>query len=192
VLARHWTEAGETESAIAQWSRAGNVAEARNAFREALEDYQQPLGLLNLLPQSSERDLRELELRQSVVMMFSVARGYGAHDMIEATEYAAALAEKSGNLAQLANWISARSFTAFASGDLRVASALADQALELAVRESSDIWPALKSTSPRRASFSTRSASDNSPGSAYWPLVTGALARGSWGAPKLPASEMLR
>jgi predicted ATPase len=69
VLARHWEQAGETEPAIAGWSRAGNLAEARNAFREALEDYQQALGLLKLLPRSRERDLRELELRQSVVMM---------------------------------------------------------------------------------------------------------------------------
>ena len=65
VLARHWTEAGETEPAIAEWSRAGKAAEARNAFREALESYQQALALLNLLPESPERDSRELKLRQS-------------------------------------------------------------------------------------------------------------------------------
>ena len=47
VLARHWTEAGETEPAIAEWSRAGEAAQARNAFREALESYQQALALLN-------------------------------------------------------------------------------------------------------------------------------------------------
>ena len=47
VLARHWTEAGETEPAIAEWSRAGKAAEARNAFSEALESYQQALALLN-------------------------------------------------------------------------------------------------------------------------------------------------
>jgi predicted ATPase len=49
-LARHWTEAAETESAIAEWSRAGEIALARNAFNEALESYRQALALLNLLP----------------------------------------------------------------------------------------------------------------------------------------------
>ena len=34
VLARHWTQAGETEQAIAEWSRAGKAAEARNAFSD--------------------------------------------------------------------------------------------------------------------------------------------------------------
>ena len=67
VLARHWTQAGETEPAIAEWSKAGEAAEARNAFSEALESYQQALALLNLLPESPDRDRRELELGQLVV-----------------------------------------------------------------------------------------------------------------------------
>jgi len=75
VLARHWTEAGEAEPAIAEWSRAGKAAEARNAFREALESYQQAVALLNALPESPERDLRELELRQSIVLMLMVTKG---------------------------------------------------------------------------------------------------------------------
>src|SRR5712671_6150623 len=40
MLARHWTEAGEIEFAIAEWTKAGKAAQARNAFREALESYQ--------------------------------------------------------------------------------------------------------------------------------------------------------
>ena len=36
VLARHWTEARETEQATAAWSSAGKSAESRNAFKEAL------------------------------------------------------------------------------------------------------------------------------------------------------------
>jgi class 3 adenylate cyclase len=78
VLARHWTEAGEIEPAIAEWIRAAKAAEVRNAFKEALEDYQQALGMLNLLPGSHERDLRELELRQSAAQMLYVTRGYFA------------------------------------------------------------------------------------------------------------------
>ena len=63
LLARHWTQAGETEAAIAGWSKAGETAEARHAFSEALESYQQALALLNLLPESPNRDRRELETR---------------------------------------------------------------------------------------------------------------------------------
>ena len=86
VLARHWTEAGETESAIAEWSRAGKSAQARNAFKEAQESYQQALVLLDWVPESPERDLRELELRQSVVSMLQITRGWAASETVEAAD----------------------------------------------------------------------------------------------------------
>jgi predicted ATPase len=69
VLARHWTETGETEPAITEWSKAGKAAEARNAFKEATVNYQQALALLNLLPESPARELRELELTHSTKSM---------------------------------------------------------------------------------------------------------------------------
>ena len=135
VLARHWTEAGEVEPAISEWSKAGSAAEARSAFAEALKNYQQALEILNLLARSPERDLRELQLRQSIVSMLQVTRGWAASETVEAAERTATLAEKSGNLAQFGNSVAARSFTAWISGDLPMAGALADQALELALRE---------------------------------------------------------
>ena len=138
VLAHHWAEAGETEPAISEWSKAGKVAEARNAFSEALESYQQALALLNLLPESSERDLRELELRQSVDQTLYVTKGYAAPETTAATERAAALAEKSGNLGQLVNSATSRSLNALVSGALSAAgSDLLDQSLEFALRQGS-------------------------------------------------------
>src|SRR6266851_5527250 len=137
VLARHWTQAGETELAIAEWLRAGKAAEARNAFKEALESYQQALRLLSLLPESPERDRRELELMQTVVQMLYVTRGYGAPETNEAAERAAALAEKSGNLTQLVDWLIRRGITANMSGDLLAAGGALDHALELALRDGS-------------------------------------------------------
>jgi class 3 adenylate cyclase/tetratricopeptide (TPR) repeat protein len=135
VLAHHWTEAGEIETAIAQWSRAGAVAHGRNAFKEALENYRRALALLNLLPESTERDHRELEFMQPVVSMLYVTSGWAAAETNEASLRTAALAERSGNLKQFANWIGARAFTALISGDLLTSLALADKALELCLRE---------------------------------------------------------
>jgi tetratricopeptide (TPR) repeat protein len=135
VLARHWTEAGETDSAIAEWSRAGKAAQAGNAFSEAQESYQQAIALLNLLPESPERDLRELELRRSIVSMLQMTKGWAAPETVDAAERIAALAEKSGNLTHLGNALGAQGFTALVSGDLSTAGALADQALGLVLRE---------------------------------------------------------
>jgi class 3 adenylate cyclase/tetratricopeptide (TPR) repeat protein len=135
VIARHWTEAGETEPAIVEWSRAGETAEARNAFIEAQESVQQALTLLILLPESRERDLRELKLRQSLVSMLHMTQGWAAPKAAEAAERIGLLAEKSGDLRRLVESLSLRCFQALIAGDLSTAAALADQALELARRE---------------------------------------------------------
>src|SRR6516225_2739220 len=129
VVARHWTEAGETEPAIAEWSRAGEAARARHACGEALESYRQALTLLNFLPESPERDRRELQLRQLVVWMFYVTRGYSAPETTAAIERVGVLAEKSGNLTQLVFSALSRVLIPLFSGDLPAAGILADQAL---------------------------------------------------------------
>jgi tetratricopeptide (TPR) repeat protein len=115
------------------------AAQARNAFSEALESYQQALELINLLPESPERDLRELDLRQSAISMLHATRGYGAPETLDAVEHAKALAAKSGNLTQFVGLIVSRGITAFSSGDLPAAGALADQALEIALREHNSV-----------------------------------------------------
>jgi class 3 adenylate cyclase/tetratricopeptide (TPR) repeat protein len=135
ILARHLTEAGETEAALAQWVRAGKAAEARSAFKEALDIYEQSLRVVSLLTPSPERDSRELTLRQSVVALLNVTKGYAAPETIAAVENTVALAEKTGNTAEVVNLLMSRGSALLVAGDLAGASAIADQALNLAVRE---------------------------------------------------------
>jgi tetratricopeptide (TPR) repeat protein len=136
VLARHWTEAGEIERAIAEWSRAGKAAEPRGAFAEALEGYHQALVQLDLLPESPGRDHRELELLQSVVWTLYVTKSHGSPETIAATERAAVLAERGGNLSQLVISLFSRGLASLIAGDLLTGLALEDQALILALRDS--------------------------------------------------------
>jgi hypothetical protein len=67
--------------------------------------------------------------------MLFITKGYSATETSDATERAAALAEKSGDLRQLVNLVIARGVNSTISGDVCAASALADRALELALRE---------------------------------------------------------
>jgi tetratricopeptide (TPR) repeat protein len=140
VLARHWTEADEIEPAITQWTKAGEAAQARNAFQEALESYGKAVTLINQLPESAGRDLRELRLRQSMVGMLSITKGYAAPETIDAVEGAAPLAEKSSSLAELISWVGSRAVIAGISGEWPAAITLADEALALALREGSPEW----------------------------------------------------
>jgi class 3 adenylate cyclase/tetratricopeptide (TPR) repeat protein len=135
VLAHHWSEAGELDPAIAEWSRAAKLAESRSAFIEAQESLQQVLTLLHLLPESRERDLRELELRQSLVSILHMTRGWAAPEAAEAAVRIGLLAERTGDLRQLIESMSLRCFQALIAGDLSTAAALADETLELARQE---------------------------------------------------------
>src|SRR5262249_57021254 len=120
---------------MAEWSKAGEIAQSRNAFKEAQESYQRAVSLITQLPESPERSLRELGLRESVVLMLNLTRGIAAAETIEAIERTAVLAEQSGNLKRLVDSMVRRGFATYFSGDLPAASAIADQALDLGVRD---------------------------------------------------------
>jgi tetratricopeptide (TPR) repeat protein len=137
VLARHWTEAGEAEPAIFAWRKAAAAADARHAFKEAEEGYRQARAMVKTLPESEERDARELELSSVLVQVLQVTRGYTAPETVEEVAHTRAQAKKSGDLAQLVmqgfgTWAAANT-----SADFPRAAALADQILDLAQREGS-------------------------------------------------------
>jgi hypothetical protein len=133
VVARHWTEAGETAQAITEWTRAGKAAESHHAFKEAQQSYEQALALLNLIPESAERDLQELNLRQSIIWMLRVTIGISSSEIVDACARAAALAKKSGNYSRLISLMYATGAAAYSAGDYETAATVADQMLELAV-----------------------------------------------------------
>jgi DNA-binding winged helix-turn-helix (wHTH) protein/tetratricopeptide (TPR) repeat protein len=134
-LAHHYRHANSPNKAIEYLALAGKAAAASNAFNEAEQSYRQAAALINLLPESAERDALELKLSRSIYAMLQMTRGYSAAETIDAAERAAALAEKSGSLTQLVNWIISKATIAIDSGDLAAGVVLADQALELALRD---------------------------------------------------------
>jgi tetratricopeptide (TPR) repeat protein len=137
VVARHRTEAGEAAEAITAWTRAGKAAESHHAFKEAQQSYEQALALLSLLPESAERDLCELDLTQSTITMLRMTSGITSPQSVDARARAIALAKKTGNLSQVVGLMNTSGYAVHHTGDYETAVTLADQALELALREGS-------------------------------------------------------
>jgi tetratricopeptide (TPR) repeat protein len=133
VLARHWTEAGETELAISAWTKAAKHSYSRRAYREADQHYREALRLLGTLPESSERDSRELDLQISIGNVMGATRAWSAADTAEAYARARVLVDRdaSADSLQIFNglWTAAH-----ARGELYSALALADQLLDIAKR----------------------------------------------------------
>jgi class 3 adenylate cyclase len=137
VIARHWTEAGEKELALAAWKKAAEIAFERHAFKEAEEEYRQALTIIRTLPETSEREAQELELMIRFVQVLQATKGWAAPEAADAAARAQTLAEKTNNLAQLVLQTTGLFATLVASADYPTASAVADRVLDLAKREGS-------------------------------------------------------
>src|SRR5215472_269264 len=137
VLARHFADAGDVEPAMAAWKKASDAADARRAFKEAEEAYWQALALLVTLPDSAQRDARELALQDALARVLMLTKGYAASQTLEAAARARSLAEKSGNLADLAQQLFSTWAVQIVSGDIPGGNALAEQLHDLAEQEGS-------------------------------------------------------
>jgi class 3 adenylate cyclase/tetratricopeptide (TPR) repeat protein len=137
VLARHWTEAGETRLALIEWQRAATAADTRASFLEAAEGYQRALALMEQLDESDEMRSHELELSSALVRVLTITKGLVAPESVRAATRARAVAEKSGSLSELVLREYATWNTVFGEGNHSKTAALAGHLLEIALREGS-------------------------------------------------------
>jgi len=83
LLAHHEEEAGQLESAIAHWQQAGQQAMARSANTEALRQFRQSLGLVESLPDTSDRAHKALELRVLIGTPLIATTAHGSSEVGE-------------------------------------------------------------------------------------------------------------
>jgi class 3 adenylate cyclase/tetratricopeptide (TPR) repeat protein len=138
LLARHCAKAGLAGKAVAYWRKAGQQAMARSATMEAEENYRQGLAMLNTLPESSERDTRELELRNALVRVLQQTKGYSAPQTVETGARVRVLAEKVGDVSHLVRQATRTWGALLTTGDYAGAAAIADHILDLARRQGQD------------------------------------------------------
>jgi class 3 adenylate cyclase/tetratricopeptide (TPR) repeat protein len=92
VVAHHFTEAGLASEAIGYWVKAGRLAYARSANREAAKSFEQALRLLGELPESQSTQEQGFEFRLELRPILSqLAEG---RRMLECLREAEALAER--------------------------------------------------------------------------------------------------
>ena len=135
VLARHWTDAGEVERALRAWRRAADAARARSAFKESEAAARRGLAIVAAMPESPERNTRELELTLALLATLLPAKGWSAPETVEARVRAQGLAEKGNNIALLFNYLLTASRIASEQGDYQSGLAMADQCFDIAKRE---------------------------------------------------------
>jgi class 3 adenylate cyclase/predicted ATPase len=102
VLARHLTEAGLVESAVAQWQKAGEKAVRRAANKEAIEHFRRALSLSEVLPHTLERRRTELAILSQLGPALMSIHGWTAPEVGAVFDRAGEVARQLGNQADLA------------------------------------------------------------------------------------------
>jgi class 3 adenylate cyclase/tetratricopeptide (TPR) repeat protein len=137
LLAHHLTAAGETEAAIGYWQKAGELALKRLALNEAISHLNKGMEIIGTLPQSPERDGKELDLRTPLGAAWLALKGWAAPEVWSSFHPALGLAKSlsrhetllpiyyglyisvqtQGRVAESLDWVNEMLATAQASGD---------------------------------------------------------------------------
>lgn len=132
MLARHATEANLIEKSVHYWLAAGLRAQELFANADAIGHFKRGLDALSALPDSPERDMKELSLQIPLGSAYQAVLGYAAPDVGPAFARARDLCQRVGSPAELfaimwGNWT-----WHLVRGELMLCTELADEMITYA------------------------------------------------------------
>jgi len=131
ILAQHYAEAGLVEKSAFYWGKAGQRSAARSAMAEAAAQLQKGLDQLGLLPETPERQRKELELLSGLSAALMVVKGFAAPETGDAYARARALWEQLGSPSELLHIPWGQSHYYAVRDELDRAQTLAEDLLQL-------------------------------------------------------------
>ncbi len=134
VLARHLTEAGQSEDAVAAWQRAGQIATRRGAFAEAEQHVRRALEIFSTLPDAATRAPYELALKGSLAITLIARRGWSAPEARDIFSDTIELSRRFGDPTITTLLLASLFGTAFTAGEIEGARALAEEIASVAER----------------------------------------------------------
>ena len=138
LLAYHFTQAGLPEPALEYWQAAAKRAISHSAYREAIEQLDQALAQIALLPPGEARDKRELELHVTKLGPLFPIKGYGSPEADEASTRALILGRTVGDNKTLFPTLYARWAIQYIKSELKEMFDLSREYLERANAERDD------------------------------------------------------
>lgn len=134
LLAHHFTDAGQAESAISYWLKAGRRAAKRSADEEAVRHLRRGLEMLMTLPDSTQKDRQELDFQLALGTPLAAQHGYGNSLVGAARDRAIALCEKLGDTQHLLPSLYGQYAYCIASGRIPKALEYSERCQSLAAR----------------------------------------------------------
>jgi predicted ATPase/class 3 adenylate cyclase len=134
LLAHHFMEARLIERAIGYWLKAGERATERSANLEAIRHLTRGLEALRTLPESTERDRRELAFQIALGTPLIAVHGYSAPQTGAAYRRARVLCERLGEAEPLVATLSGEFVYCFVRGDYPMMRRLTDETRQISER----------------------------------------------------------
>jgi hypothetical protein len=97
LLAQHLTVAGDAQRAVPQWLRAGQLANARLAVKEAAAHLMKGLALLEKMPANSTRHECEIDFQLALAVPLIAMHGFGSEQVETCANRAQQLADDLGH-----------------------------------------------------------------------------------------------
>jgi class 3 adenylate cyclase/tetratricopeptide (TPR) repeat protein len=131
LLAHHYTEAGLHQQAVDYWYKAGQHAEERSAYVEAIAHLTRGLEALSLVPDTPARTAQELTLQLALHVPLAAVEGHGSPAHERALLRAQELSQTVGDAQQQIHLLGALVTVFWRRRDLQPARTLAEQLLGL-------------------------------------------------------------
>jgi predicted ATPase len=131
-LAHHYSHSDNVEKAIVYLGRAGQQALQRSAHTDAVASFRAAIDLLQRLPESTERNQRELLLQLVLGVAFGVVNGWASPQAERAFSRTRELCKELGDPPEVFPVLHGLWGVQFIRGDFRKAYELAKQLLPLA------------------------------------------------------------
>jgi len=132
VVAFHHTQAGDVDSALRWWRKAGQHAFRRASYAEAIASYSSGLRVLETLPDERQRAQYELGLQVELGYSLIPVRGWSAAETAQAFSRAGELCREIGDTPSEFRALWGVGAFHFVRGDQREAGRIALRCLELA------------------------------------------------------------
>jgi predicted ATPase len=135
LLAHHYTEAGQVDSAVGYWQQAGELAVKRSANLEAIAHCIKGLDCVKTLPENADLARKELTLQITIGVPLVATKGYGSPEAAAHYRRARELCEHLGETHQLLPVIYGQWLDSAAHGDYRNARAFGEELLHFAAQQ---------------------------------------------------------
>jgi class 3 adenylate cyclase/predicted ATPase len=137
-LAYHFSHSANLEKAISYQMQASHKAHVQSGYDEAIERATTALELLRQLPETPERDAREVRMRSFVGQILAAARGFSVPELAEHIERLEELVRRITDRRARYLGTSSQWNVAFSRGNLKHAEDLANELLAMATADATE------------------------------------------------------